>query len=131
MTGALVMALFQYGHTAPTHLKLRENLVTKDTIVTISSVHVPPGFDPDSDVFVVASGVYPNGCYRWKNAEVEHENSFQHNIKAVAEVSEGLCIMVLVPFTKEIRLGKMASGKHNLRFVAGDGTYFEKDLIIE
>jgi hypothetical protein len=39
--------------------------------------------------------------------------------------------MVLVPFQKEVRLGKFEAGKHTLRFENGDGTYFEKTLVIE
>jgi len=39
--------------------------------------------------------------------------------------------MVLVPFTKEIRLGKLQTGKHALRFLNGDGTYLEKSLVVE
>ncbi len=130
--GLLFAVLPQVGQaTTTTHLRTMRNTPSVESIVTISSVHVPPGFDSESDAFVVVSGVYPNGCYRWKDAKIENVSEYQHNITAVADVSQGMCIMVLVPFTKEVRLGKLTRGTHNLRFLAGDGTYFEKDLVVE
>jgi hypothetical protein len=39
--------------------------------------------------------------------------------------------MVLVPFTKEVKLGKLNSGKHTLKFLNGDGTYLEKTMAVE
>ncbi len=115
----------------PVKLKFQRDFEFQETIVDISNVYIPSGFDAESDAFVVASGVYPNGCYRWKDAKVDNVTPFQHNITSVAHVSQGMCIMVLVPFSKEIRIGKMATGKHMLRFLAGDGTYFEKEMIVE
>jgi len=115
----------------PEKLKLARDFEYQETIVDISNVYIPSGFDEESDAFVVASGVYPNGCYRWKDAKVENVGEFQHNITSYAQVSQGMCIMVLVPFSKEIRIGKMARGTHTLRFLAGDGTYFEKEMTVE
>lgn len=99
--------------------------------IGISDVFVPAGFDSNSDVYVVASGVFPNGCYRWSHADVTHKDKFVHEIRSMANVSQGMCIMVLVPFSKEVRLGKFDSGKHTLKFLNGDGTYLEKSLAIE
>jgi hypothetical protein len=103
----------------------------KDIQIGISEVFVPGGFDSTSDVFVVASGIFPNGCYRWKDADVRNVDAYTHEVKATASVVQGMCLMVLVPFSKEIRMGKFAPGKHALRFLNGDGTYLEKTLNIE
>jgi len=103
----------------------------KEVQVGISDAFVPGGFDSDADAYVVASGVFPNGCYRWSKAEVAHVDTFNHEIKSMANVEQGMCIMVLVPFTKEIRLGKLSTGKHALRFVNSDGTYLQKTLVVE
>lgn len=105
--------------------------VVKDVQIGISDVYIPSGFDSNSDVFVVTSGIFPNGCYRWKGAQVADVDQFTHEVKSTASVSQGMCIMVLVPFNKEVRLGKFAVGKHTLRFLNGDGTYLEKSLNIE
>lgn len=102
-----------------------------DTVIDISNIYIPHSFDAESDAFVIASGMYPNGCYRWKEAKVESVNPFQHTITSYAQVSQGMCIMVLIPFMQEIRLGKMEPGTHVLRFLAGDGTYLEKEITVE
>lgn len=99
--------------------------------VGFSDAFIPSGFDSNSDTFVVASGLFPNGCYRWKESEVRHASTNVHEIRASATVSQGMCLMVLVPFTKEIHLGKLAVGAHAVRLMNGDGTYIEKQLNIE
>lgn len=105
--------------------------VEKEVQIGINGVYVPGGFDTASDVFVVVNGIFQNGCYKWKRADVDHKDSFNHEIKSVASVSQGMCLMVLIPFQKEVRLGKFSAGKHTLRFENGDGTYLEKSLIVE
>lgn len=104
---------------------------TKDVAIGLNDVYVPGGFDSQADTYVVASGLFPNGCYSWSRADVKHVDTFTHEIRPYASVSQGMCIMVLIPFNKEIRLGKLATGSHNLRFVSGDGTYLEKMMKIE
>lgn len=107
------------------------SLVTKDVTIGLNDVYVPGGFDSEADAYVVASGIFPNGCYKWKQADVKHVDTYNHEVQSVASVSQGMCIMVMIPFTKEIRLGKMASGTHNLKFINGDGTYLSKTLYVE
>lgn len=104
---------------------------TKEMMVGISDAYVPGGFDSDSDAFVVVNGIFPNGCYRWSRADVTHEAANLHEIRNYAKVQSGMCIMVLVPFTKEVHLGKLTAGTHKLRFLNGDGTYLEKQLTVE
>lgn len=104
---------------------------TRDVVVGVSDAFIPGGFDSSSESYAVASGMFPNGCYKWKQAEVSNLDANLHEIKSIASVSQGMCLMVLVPFTKEIKLGKLAVGKHTLRFLNGDGTYLEKYLVIE
>lgn len=118
--GALLISLFA-------HAAGEERIVA----VGFSDAFIPSGFDSNSDTFVVASGLFPNGCYRWKEAEVNHPTPNLHEIRASATVSQGMCLMVLVPFTKEIHLGKLSVGNHAVRLLNGDGTYIEKQLRIE
>ncbi len=103
----------------------------RDVMVAINEAFVPGGFDINSEVYVVASGIFPNGCYRWKGAEVKSASDTVHEIKAMATVKQGMCLMVLIPFNKEIRLGKFSHGEHTLRFLNSDGTYLEKKVVIE
>lgn len=104
---------------------------TKDVAIGFNEVYVPGGFDSSSEAYVVANGLFPNGCYKWKNADVKHVDTFNHEVESYATVSQGMCIMVLVPFTKEIRLGKLSRGSHTLKFLNGDGTYLQKTMSIE
>ncbi len=103
----------------------------KEVEIGISGAFVPAGFDSTSDAYVVVNGVFQNGCYSWKRSDVNNISEFNHEIKSVAAVKQGMCIMVLIPFQKDIRLGKLATGKHTLKFLSGDGTYLEKTLNVE
>ena len=103
----------------------------KEVVVGVNDAYVPGGFDSTSDVFVVVNGLFPNSCYKWSRADINHADALTHEVKSVAKVSQGMCLMVLVPFTKEVRLGVLGSGDHKVRFLNGDGTYLEKGLVIE
>ncbi|MCE3011317.1 MAG: hypothetical protein LW875_11980 [Proteobacteria bacterium] len=126
MSALVVMSMGFYAHAEDQGLP-----PSKDVEIMISDAFVPGGFDSESDAYIVASGIFPNGCYTWKQAMVTNRDSFNHDIKSVASVSQGMCLMVLVPFTKEIRLGKLDTGKHTIRFLNGDGTYLEKTMTVE
>lgn len=106
-------------------------VLTKEITVSISDAYIPGGFDSEADSYVVVNGLFPNGCYSWKGALVNHLTNTTHEIQSKATVRQGGCIMVLVPFSKEVRLGKLQSGNHLLRFLNGDGTYLEKNMHIE
>lgn len=108
-----------------------EKKIEKDVQVGFSDVYIPSGFDSNSDAFIVANGIFPNSCYRWKEANVTHTSEMDLEVKATASVSQGMCLMVLVPFSKEIRLGKLSVGTHFIRLMNGDGTYIEKQINIE
>lgn len=103
----------------------------KEVTVALNDVFVPGGFDSNSDAYVVVNGIFPNGCYKWKGATRNDLSTFEHEITPTAIVNQGMCIQVLVPFTKDIRLGKLNSGAHTLRFLSNDGTFIEKNLIVE
>lgn len=116
---------------AVTQFSFADDIPDREVPIGLSSVYVPGGFDSSSDAFVVVSGIFQNGCYKWKRADIINKDEFNHEIRSVASVSQGMCIMVLIPFQKDVRLGKLSSGKHNLRFLNGDGTYIEKSLMVE
>lgn len=119
---ALLASTFANANTEPEE---------REVSIGITGAYVPGGFDSNSDAYVVVNGVFQNGCYKWKRADRVTRDEFNHEIRSIATVTPGMCIMVLVPFQKEVRLGQLPSGKHNLKFVNGDGTYLEKSLIVE
>ena len=108
-----------------------QNTDGKEIQIAVSDAYVPGGFDSNSDAFVVTNGMFPNGCYRWGRAEVSNLPDRVHEVKTFAKVQQGMCLMVLVPFTKEVQLGKLDQGTHKVRFVNADGTFIEKQLNVE
>jgi len=122
----VIMALVTFGSQA-----MAKAPTTHEQIVGVNDAFIPSGFDSSSDAFVVVSGIFPSGCYQWKGAKVDHTGPLLHEVRAIANVFEGMCIMVMMPFQKEVQLGKLAVGDNTIRFVNGDGTYFEKHLTIE
>lgn len=103
----------------------------REVMIGISDAYVPSGFDSNSDAFVVINGVFPNGCYRYSRSTVTHQDDVTHIVQNYATVQPGMCLMVLVPFTKEVQIGKLPKGSHTIRFLSGDGTYLEKNLKVE
>ncbi len=108
-----------------------EGKLEKDVQVGFNDAYIPSGFSSESESFVVASGLFPNSCYAWREASVKHTSPMSHEISASASVKQGMCLMVLVPFSKEIRLGKLSVGTHSVKLMNGDGTYIEKHINIE
>jgi hypothetical protein len=108
-----------------------QTVPTKDVVIAVNEAFIPDGLTSQAESYVVVSGIFPNGCYRWKGALVKHETTFNHEITSVASVSQGMCIQVLVPFTKDVKLGQLAVGRHMLKFMSGDGTFMEKVLEIK
>ncbi|MCC7403757.1 MAG: hypothetical protein IT288_05095 [Bdellovibrionales bacterium] len=122
-------AVFAIPFVAPNAAPMPKEV---EVTVGINDAFIPSGFDAESEAYVVVNGLFPNGCYRWKRAEVKHDWATKiHEVRSVASVSQGMCIMVLVPFTQEVTLGKMGTGEHKVRFMNGDGTFMEKTLTIE
>jgi len=119
----MMMPLLSHAKTAP---------VTKQVNVTVSSAYVPGGFSSTTDAYVIVSGMFSNSCYQWDRADVNNLNAFTHEIRVIADVTQNMmCAMHLVPYQKEVDLGVLQSGAHTLRFIGGDGTYFEQGLTIE
>jgi hypothetical protein len=122
LLSTLVLGLISMGQFAQAQ---------KEVQIGINGVFVPAGFDSSADSYVVVNGIFPNGCYSWKKADVKSIDTFNHEVKSFASVNQGMCIMVLIPFQKDVSLGKLNTGKHNIKFRNGDGTYLEKTLVIE
>lgn len=105
-------------------------VITRDVVVSINDVFVPGDLNTRAEAYVVVSGIFPNGCYRWKGAEVTHTSMTTMEITSQASVNQGMCIQVLIPFSKDVKLGHLPGGTHTLRFLSNDGTYLERQLVI-
>ena len=126
-----ILLLVMVLGTMASGLAMAKNTTSKEQLISVNDAYIPSGFDSGSDAFVVISGLFPNGCYALRDATVTHVGSALHEVRAYANVTQGMCLMVLVPFSKEVQLGKLATGDHSIHFVNGDGTYWEKHLVVE
>lgn len=104
---------------------------TEETAVSIDEVFVPEGLNSEMDSYVVIAGIYPNGCYSWKRSDVVSRDLYNHIIRPIADVAQAYCIMVLVPFTQPVQLGRLLPGSHHLLFLNADGSYIQRTLEIE
>jgi len=99
---------------------------TVEQVLNISNVFVSDKMDKE-DASVVVSGHFPNSCYSWSRATVnenaDERSESAHVIRTYANVQQGMCLMVLTPFTKEIELGALSNGEHTVKVMNGDGTY--------
>ena len=107
-----------------------EGIKTRDVQIAINDVFVPDSQKSNGESYVVISGMFPNSCYSWNRAEVKHVSQSTHEVRVFAKVSEAMCLMVLVPFTKEVVIGELSRGEHTLKFINGDGTFQERTLNI-
>ena len=103
---------------------------TNRSVVNVHSVTIPSGFDNREPIAVI-SGLFPNSCYSWDNTEVKNVDAMTHEIRSFANIRQGMCLMVIIPFSEEVSLGQLDAGEHTLRFVNGDGTYLEKKLTVQ
>lgn len=103
----------------------------KEVNVLFSDVYVQRSRGIVEPHELLMTGVFPNGCYKWNKAEVEHKDDFTHEVKGKANVAQGICTMVMVPFTKEVDLGVLKRGEHLVRVVNADGTIIEKKFTLE
>jgi hypothetical protein len=127
INGVLVVLLLGLFTQAPAWAAIPE----REVQVGINGVYVPSKIDRRDEAIVVVNGIFQNGCYRWKKSEVKHIAMTTHEVRSYATVSQGMCLMVLVPFQKEVNLGKMNPGRHLVRFVNGDGTYLDRYLTVD
>lgn len=125
---SLIIALMLLGSAGQT---VTAEIVTKELPITVSDVLIPSRVSRDTDVNAVVSGMFSNTCYRWSRGEVKKESANRLTIRAYAWVEQTMCLMVLVPYTKEINIGKLPAGEYTLRFINGDDTYFEKTLTVD
>lgn len=103
----------------------------KEVVITVSDVLAPAKVPSTEDVKVVVSGMFPNSCYNWSRAEVIEKAEGTFHVRAMAMVAQTMCLMMLVPYTKEINLGRLSAGEHTLKFLNADETWFEKRILVE
>ncbi len=130
MKKALLSLLVLAGALATTTVA-RADTPSKIVEVRVYDAIIPGGFDSNSDAYVIENGFFPNGCYRWAYADTVNLPGNITEVRSYASVTSGMCPQVIIPFHKEVRLGRLSSGTHLIRFVNSDGTYIEEQMNIE
>lgn len=97
----------------------------------VADVQIPDRFDSQSDAYVMATGKFRNGCYRWIGADIQQLPNYVTEIRSYASLSHGMCIQMIIPFQARISLGQLASGTYDLHFVMADGSYLAQQLTIQ
>lgn len=104
-----------------------------ERVMNITNVFVSSRLDRD-DASVFISGQFPNSCYQWSRATVnefaeDKTGENVHVVRAYANVSQGMCLQVITPYTREVELGALTDGQHTIKVLNGDGTY--QQLIVD
>jgi hypothetical protein len=104
----------------------------KEILFYVSDTIVPSKAKIKEEVKAVVSGLFPNSCYRYSRSKVERdEENNVVSISTYAIVSPGMCLTVIVPFTKEVKMGFFEPGEYKVKFLGPDDTFTEKRMIIE
>lgn len=129
---ALISASVLFAMVCGSNYAGAADQISKEVTIAVNDVFVPEIVDRNTDAKVILTGMFPNSCYRWSRSEVTSPDAMKHEIKAMSLVTvNSMCLMVLVPFSKEVNLGRLAIGEHTLRFISGDETYFERKLVVQ
>ena len=127
----LISTLALFASLAGGFSAIAGQVKTHEATINVSEAYIPGGFSTETDAYVVVSGMFQNSCYTFNRAEVTEKGQQVHEIRSFATVSEQMCLMVMVPYQHEVRLGKLSAGEHTLRFINGDNTFFERKLVVE
>lgn len=99
--------------------------------IRVSDAIIPGGFNSNTEAYIIETGLFPNGCYSWAYANVTHLENNLTQVESFATVRSGMCPMVMIPYHKEVNLGKLTTGVHTIRFMNSDGTYLDEHMTIE
>lgn len=91
---------------------------------------VPVGFDSnDPDVMAVLDGVLPDTCYRLDKPDVERVGK-TFSIRANMYLVSGNCLPFAVPFTQEVKLGRLGAAD-DYRIMTKNGSLTENLVVKE
>jgi hypothetical protein len=98
-----------------------------EVLANIDKVALFKGSPDECHLTAVIRGVFPNGCYRWKEVRIDDASEYIHNVVGIATTAtELMCTQALVPFQEPVQLGVLSKGTHLFRFFNSDGAYLEK-----
>ncbi|MEZ4871448.1 MAG: hypothetical protein R2827_04210 [Bdellovibrionales bacterium] len=86
-------------------------------------VYIPSGFDSNDNAQLVFEGEFTNSCYRAgvTNYYVNENTKTITVENKVQFYSEQMCLMVTLPYKKEISMGVLKAGNYDVKFAAESG----------
>lgn len=81
-------------------------------------------------VFIIATGWFSDSCYRWSRFEVSEPSTKVHYVRSYANVAEGLCLMVMVPFRQALAMENLEEGQHTVKFLNDDRVVSELNFTV-
>ena len=95
----------------------------KEVSLVPSMVFAPTGFDQNDNAQIVSLGYLPNTCYKTGKTSYSINHTEKHleiNFQGTVRM-DGICLMVQVPYTQEINLGRLPEGNYEVYFVSALG----------
>jgi hypothetical protein len=120
-------SIYSYGFS----LDLTATAAVKKQI-NVQNVQILSDLNAHSNIEVMVTGMFMNGCYSWNGAEVgavSEDNVIE--VKTYASVFQGVCIMAMTMFSERVSLGSLDAGEYTVKFLQGDGTYLMQKLKVE
>ena len=75
---------------------------------------VPVGFDSNDEIMLVLDGYLPNTCYRLTQPAITGLGTKHISLQPLAYIAAGNCLPFAVPFTQEVRLGRLDAGDYTV-----------------
>lgn len=101
------------------------------TDAPVNSIEIPESFVADAPAYIIVEGRFRSGCYKWVGAEVQQKPNFITEIHGFAQVSNGICIQMIIPFREKVPLGPLPAGTYDLHFMRADGSFLREVLTIQ
>ncbi|MDR3608339.1 MAG: hypothetical protein P4M08_13295 [Oligoflexia bacterium] len=94
------------------------------TILNVSQIFVPPGFDNNDNVQVILRSNVPNTCYKISNP-ISHVDLATQTIYVAAQgfrTAGEFCGEIFIVFNQTVNLGRLPSGDYKVVQIKPDGT---------
>ncbi|MCB0379418.1 MAG: hypothetical protein KDD33_13070 [Bdellovibrionales bacterium] len=93
-----------------------------------SAVYAPTGFDSNDNTEIVFEGIFPNACYRvgltYFNVDEVNKKVFVTDTAHFFENT--MCAEMIVPYTKDIKMGVLEPGNYTVYFKNSRGMFNEE-----
>ncbi len=119
-----LLTLFYIGIISVSAAKA-DDFVAEEVNISAQALFVPNGFDDNDEVTVILDGYLPDPCHRLTDPEVIKNNDTKLvTVQAKALLFKGECPDVIVPFTQEVKVGRLEKGEYLV--LSKDGRHKER-----